>query len=656
MIAAMARPLIDGPIAARSRRRGAHGAPARTARRLALVLIAAWATFLSMPVLLASTAARVDGHSELLLSLPAAGSILPVGPTQISLVFSEPIEARYSALDLSDGSGAVILSAAGAPDLTDPDVLSVDLAAPLPAGSYMVTWHASSAADGHDTTGFFVFGVGSVSLSGTTQSVDASGSLHPGHDSAHAAAEIQGKAAAYGGVMVAFGLAVLALLVLIPGLGRVPRGSAYGAAVGLIAAAAGCLVLIVVGATGATTTAPDYLTYATGSRAGVLLSARLVLGLLAGLVVLVLARRGRPAQALLAGGLAASAEIGLIAAGGHAAAFSSPLPVAVDIVHVGAASIWLAGLVALGALTDFGGRTRLAPAVLGDLVRRFSALALVSIALISATGVYAAWIEIGDFTAIRSAYDANLAIKVVFFVLAVGVGALNYLDGGRDRPWLGGLSKRLLLETCLGILVVVVAANLTSGSPTGTDRPVAISPSDATLAATNGIGLAIEPGRPGPNRYLVELPARAASGMAFSLDLVRLDQPGGAPASLPLQVDPTDATGRTLAADVDRLPAGSRWTATIVETGLGGTPGSVGAFSFAIDEEGISAGRQTPPIDPLVVVAILLLLGSLIGAGLSLAGRSLPRTLPATSRVAVLGGSLVGAVLGVAILVTGAPR
>jgi len=619
-------------------------------------VLAAWGLFLALPVLAVDDAARVEGHSELLLSLPAAGSILPVGPTQISLVFSEPIEGRYSSLDLTNGSGALILSAAGAPDLTDPDVLTAALSAPLPAGSYTVRWRASSAADGHETTGFLVFGVGSVSLSGTTQSADGSGSLHPGHDSAHAAAEIQGKAAAYGGVMVAFGLAVLSLLVLTPGLGRVPRASAYGAGAGLIVAAAGCLVLVVVGATGATTTAPDYLTYATASRAGVLLTARLLLGLLAGFAVVLLARRDRPARALLVGGLAASAEICLIAAGGHAAAFSSPLPVVVDIVHVGAASIWLAGLVALGALTDFGGRTRLAPDVLRDLVRRFSALALVSIALITATGVYAAWIEIGDFTAIRSAYDANLAIKVVFFVLAVAVGALNFLDGGRDRPWLGGLSKRLLLEMCLGIVVVVVAANLTSGAPTGTDRPVAISPSDAALAATNQSRLAIQPGRPGPNRYLVELPAAARPGTAFSLDVIRLDQPGNTPASLTLAADPADASGRSLAADVDELAPGSRWTATVMAAGPAGAPVAVGAFTFALDDQGISAGRATPPIDPLVVIAVLLLLGSLLGAGLSLAGRSLPRTLPTTSRVAVLGGSLVGAALGLAMLVTGAPR
>ncbi|HLY14474.1 MAG TPA: copper resistance protein CopC, partial [Candidatus Limnocylindrales bacterium] len=408
------------------------------------------AAILALPLLLIGVAAPVVGHSQLLLSVPAAGSVLPVGPTQISLVFSEPIEARYTSLDLLDGTGATLLSGAGTPSPTDPDVLTVSLAAPLPAGSYTVNWRSSSSADGHDTTGFFVFGVGSLAATGPIQSASSNGSLHPGQDTAHAAAEIQGKTAAYGGAMVAFGLAVLAGLVLLPGLGRVPRGTAYGAAIGLLVAAGGSLVLIVVGATSfaPTATAGDYLSYATGSRAGVLLTARLVIGLIAGLAAILLTRRGWTGEAVLVAGLAGSAEVGLIAAVSHAAAFSSPLPVAVDVVHIGAASIWLAGLVALGGLTDFGGRTRLTPELLRDLVRRFSAVALVSIGLIAATGVYAAWIEIGDFTAIRSAYDLDLAIKVTVFILALAVGALNYFDGGRDRPWLGGLSKRLLLELC----------------------------------------------------------------------------------------------------------------------------------------------------------------------------------------------------------------
>ena len=622
-----------------------------------LALLTAGVLVVAMPVVLAGSAAPVLGHTQLLVSVPAAGQVVAVSPTQIALVFSEPIEDQYTSFDLLDSSGGTILAAAGTPDPNNPDVLTATLPAPLAEGTYTINWQAVSAADGHGTSGFFTFGVGPVNLTGQTQSATSTGSLHPGQDSAHAAAEIQGKTAGYGGVMAAFGLAVLALLVLLPGLGRVPRGTGYGIGVGLIVAAGGCLVLVVAGATGLTAggAAPDYLRYATGSRAGVLLTARLVLGLVAGLVAIVMARQGRPSRAVLVGGLAAAAEIGLIAAGSHAAAFSSPLPVAVDIIHVGSASIWLGGIIALGALTDFGGRTRLAPEVLSGMVRRFSALALVSIALIAATGMYAAWIEIGDFTAIRSAYDLNLAIKVGVFILAVAVGAMNYLDGGTDRRWLGGLPKRLLLELCLAVAVVVIAANLTSGSPTGADRPLAIAPDSTAPATTQAIGLALEPARPGPNRYVVTLPAPPTTGTTVQLLLTRVDGGAGS-ATLALQPDPADATGRTEVADVADLAANSQWQATVVVSGPAGAELARERFAFAIDATGLSAGRATPPIDPIVVVALLLLLGAVSGTALTLAGRSLPRTLRETSQVAVLGGSLVGGILGIALLIAGPPR
>ena len=61
-----------------------------------------------------------------------------------------------------------------------------------------------------------------------------------------------------------------------------------------------------------------------------------------------------------------------------------------------AASIWLGGLVMLGALTDFGGGSRLEPGALRRVIPRFSALALVSVALIALTGIYADWVQTRD--------------------------------------------------------------------------------------------------------------------------------------------------------------------------------------------------------------------------------------------------------------------
>ena len=81
--------------------------------------------------------------------------------------------------------------------------------------------------------------------------------------------------------MVAFGLAVLALLVLLPGLGHVPRGAGYGA--GARADRRGRREPRPDRRRGDQPRSPtggstDYLAYATGSRLGVLLTSRLILG------------------------------------------------------------------------------------------------------------------------------------------------------------------------------------------------------------------------------------------------------------------------------------------------------------------------------------------------------------------------------------------
>ncbi len=90
--------------------------------------------------------------------------------------------------------------------------------------------------------------------------------------------------------------------------------------------------------------------------------------------------------------------------------FDSPVPVVVDVVHLGAASVWLAGVVGLFWLVEFGGldadelRASRA-AVLGRRAR-------VGRARRSAPATYQAWIETYDFTSIGTPYSLTLAAKV----------------------------------------------------------------------------------------------------------------------------------------------------------------------------------------------------------------------------------------------------
>ena len=77
---------------------------------------------------------------------------------------------------------------------------------------------------------------------------------------------------------------------------------------------------------------------------------------------------------------------------------------------------------------------------------------------------------------------------------------------------------------------------------------------------------------------------------------------------------------------------------------------------FALDAEGISEGRATPPLDPGLVAAALLLILGIVGLGYAVAGGTLPRTLPDASRPAVIGASAAGIALGLRALLLGGPR
>jgi hypothetical protein len=76
-------------------------------------------------------------------------------------------------------------------------------------------------------------------------------------------------------------------------------------------------------------------------------------------------------------------------------------------------------------------------------------------------------------------------------------------------------------------------------------------------------------------------------------------------------------------------------------------------YSFALDVTGVSLGRARPTIDPAVVVAIALLVAAALGLAFAIGGGVLPRVDAVASRVGLIAGSIVGAILGATILLGG---
>lgn len=149
-----------------------------------------------------------------------------------------------------------------------------------------------------------------------------------------------------------------------------------------------------------------------------------------------------------------------------------PLALAADTLHVWSAGAWIGGLGTMLWLEAWWRRKgRGGPGLLPALVPRFSPVALVSAAVLVATGTFGGWMHLPSVPAIWSgAYGRTLALKVL---LVAAVLALGFVNWRRMRPALGrpGGPERLARvatgEFLLAQLVLLVTAILVQTPPGG---------------------------------------------------------------------------------------------------------------------------------------------------------------------------------------------
>jgi len=307
-----------------------------------------------------------------------------------------------------------------------------------------------------------------------------------------------------------------------------------------------------------------------------------------------------------------------------------------------------------------------------SMVPRFSALALVSIGIVVLTGVYAAYVQTGVLLDSGTEHGRALFLKSALAAAALALGAVNFVDGGRMKGWLDGFRSRITLEVTLATTVLAMAAVLAITPPVDEPTGVAIEPiPDAFGNAAPGMSMSVIPGRPGLNRVVVSTTDALAATSTLELGLDRLDD--GSTTRVPLvldegtsgmagmagmdhggsiaSIDPGSDDGTVdWVADAVVLPAGSQWDTSVrVLSTAGDTEVSRQRFAFTVSDGGIAEGKVNAPITPATVVAALLLLGGALGVGLGLGGAHLPRCERDASRIALIGGGGVAAVLGALI-------
>lgn len=412
----------------RSRRRGAR-ALALLGGVLLLVLFAGVGT--------------ASAHAALTDTDPQDGSVLKSAPRRVTLTFSESVGLLDDSFRVLTPENRPVRT--GAPRRADDrsDTASVTLPRGLGTGTFTVAWRVVSA-DSHPVSGAFTFSIGKPSATAAPLPSTAG-------DPVSTALYDIARYAAYSGLALLIGAATFVLacghrgsvrrllltgwwtllgstLALLLLRGPYERGTGLGDAMD-----------------------PAILSDTLTSRPGIVLVARLALLAAAVLVPLrAPVRDRRPTPAVLT--LGALLTLGLAvtwAAAEHASAgIQVPVAMVSSVLHLLAMAVWLGGLTALLAALH-----RPDEPVTPAVVTRFSRLALTSVAVLAATGVYQSWRGLGSWDALTSTSYGRLLL------LKVGAVALLLAGAAFSRRWTSRLAApRAPVAVPAGRVPVPVAA------------------------------------------------------------------------------------------------------------------------------------------------------------------------------------------------------
>lgn len=448
-------------------------------------------------LLLAPGIARA--HGGLKSAIPAKGAVLDTVPGEIRLAFSEAAELAFTRIELTGPDGAVTLSAVGFNDATKRTVVT-GIIAPLKAGTYEVKWQVAGA-DGHPVRGSYTFSVNADAAGIVSRAMDTTtGASQVHHDTqtfpdaggfnAESPLYVAIRWLQFSAILVLTGAVAFYLAVL--GLVKRKRGpdspmlevaAGRAANIGLYASVA------LVAVAGTRLLAQSYAMHAPGAGfapalmwsmiaqttwgLGWILQVVAAVGAIAGFT---LARRASANGWRLA---AVSAAVGALspALSGHAA--SAPalrtLAILADTIHIIAASGWLGSLFVLlvaGIPAAMQLKSDDRGLAVADLVNAFSPTALVFAGITASAGVFAAWLHLGNVSALwQTQYGKTLLVKLVVLGIVTATGAYNFLY---VKPKLGteesvnGIKRSATIEVSVALVVLLITAVLVA-TPTAMD-------------------------------------------------------------------------------------------------------------------------------------------------------------------------------------------
>jgi copper transport protein len=491
-----------------------------------------------------ATPAAASAHATLVRTEPASGAVVAAAPSVVRVLFDDTVRVAPGNAAVANATNTSVVE--GRPE-THGRALTIPLRRRLGDGDYSVRWSIVSD-DGHREQGVLAFGVGTGRAS--PQSV-------LGASSPLSWNVVVLRALYYAGLLAGAGAAAFMLLAWRVLGRRITRPAAHLMFFAMLAVFLGGSALLHAASP--------------GTRYALVLKVAVTVSLAGGAAAALAPMYER---LVLVAGAAAVVLLAAPTVSGHALDRDQPRLVSVplDLAHAESAAVWLGGLISLvfvlpRATADHDERLA--------VVRRFSSVALASVALLAVTGLARAFTELGSVSQVWStSYGRALIVKSALFLPLLGLGWLN-------RTMLLGAFARLrrsaLVEISVLLGIVAVVAVLTELAP-GKARagagaaaapaplqaagPVALPPRDAVVDARRLGRLAVAVARtPGSATVtILGLDGTGANGRAVSIDGIRAGACGSGcyrgaagPGAVEVTVD-----GRTTRFDIpERAPNGT---------------------------------------------------------------------------------------------------
>ena len=479
--------------------------------------------FLLIILLLGIGVSPARAHAILVSSIPADNATLTTPPSQVELFFSEAIDPNLSKISVMDTNGTRVDAGDAHLDPSDATHMIVSLTT-LGDGVYTVAWTAVSATDGHQTSGSYPFAVGNMVMGSMTGAQTTPASPFMG-------GLVFTKALLYLSTATIIGALMFFRLVWKPSLRKaninfndLPDYERFSHKLIL-----GALVLLIIadmlslfaqagqvsGHVIGWPWQPDFMTVLLNTRFGALAIARLGLAfILAGLLLPKATSWNRYLALAICPLLLLTFSLE-----SHAASEPLPaLPIMFDMLHFGAISIWVGGLISfLGAMWSIN---QLAPNLRTNLtsilIPHFTIIAMSSVGVMALTGIYSAYLRLGPITSlIDTTYGRVLLLKLLVIAPMLALGAFHFLV---TTPLLKRSAKQssenlklvklfrglLTTEMILGLIVLTLASVLTTLPPA---RSGATASGYAKTTKMNDlkIYLNIAPGYAGMNTFTTKI-------------------------------------------------------------------------------------------------------------------------------------------------------